>query len=99
MSAVVPTAADPDHLEQEFQSGELDLHVRTTRLREDKKITVSISSGFLGRRLREKVLLHGTHTRMHTHTQAQMPAYVYVIDIPCHMTGITDTYCPCRAAR
>ena len=61
MSAVVPTAADPDHLEQEFQSGELDLHVRTTRERDQKKITVSISSGYLGRRLREQggsIVLH-----------------------------------------
>jgi beta-amylase len=61
MSAVVPTAADPDHLEQEIHSGELDLLVRTTREREDKQISVKISSGFLGRKLRESggsVVLH-----------------------------------------
>lgn len=54
MSAVVPTAADPDKLEQTCQSGELDLEVVTTRLRDDKMITVSISSGFMGRKLREQ---------------------------------------------
>ena len=31
-SAVVPTALDPDNLEQDVQSGDLDLLVRTTRL-------------------------------------------------------------------
>ena len=60
-SAVVPTALDPDNLEQDVQSGDLDLLVRTTRLRDDKSITVKISSGFLGRKLRESggsVVLH-----------------------------------------
>ena len=81
-SAVVPTAAAPDHLEQEAHSGDLDLLIRTSRMRKDKTIVISISSAFLGRTVREKggcAVLHwgvqiGDDENWHRPPKAMLPA-------------------------